>query len=125
MVWNLPFHIEFRSTSPKGWPQLTVDCRGQDFFGRSIPKGYGTTHVPTQPGRTCKTIRLFTPKSSSKLVEMIGRVKGKVAELMDAPTFLANNDGREMTRQHSGGKVQVVFSVSQMNMEHFGYSVLS
>ncbi|CAG9330564.1 unnamed protein product [Blepharisma stoltei] len=125
LVWNFPFNLGFRSTNLKGWPQLIITCIGGDFLGREVIKGYGNGHIPTQPGRHERTLYMYRPKSSSILVNFIGALKGKLAELIDPPSTLGMADGREVTRMESGGSVKIVFQVSQTNMEKFGYSVKS
>lgn len=50
IVWNYPFEVIFRSTNPNGWPQLIITVYGLDFIGRSVIKGYGSLHLPTEPG---------------------------------------------------------------------------
>ena len=123
IVWNFPFNLAYRSTCPKGWPQITMTFVGPDFLGREIVKGYSTVHVPTQPGRHERTAYAFVPKSSSILVNIIGHLRGKVPELIDPARTLAEAYGREVVRADSGGSVKVVFNVSEKNMESFGYTI--
>lgn len=123
IVWNFPFNVTFRSTCPKGWPQITLCLYGPDFLGREVVKGYSTIHVPIQPGRHERTAKSFKPKSSSLLVEFLGYMKGKVPELIDPPRTLAEPYGREVVRAQSGGSVKIVFNVSEKNLESFGYSI--
>lgn len=125
LVWNFPFNLGFRSTNPKGWPQVIVTCIGGDFLGREVVKGYANGHVPTQPGRHQRTLKMFHPKSSSILVTFIGMLKGKIAELIDPSSTLGSGEGREVTRMGSGGSIKVVFQISQSNLDKFGYSVKS
>ena len=123
IIWNFPFNCSFRSTCPKGWPQMTLSLYGPDFLGREIIKGYSTIHVPCQPGRHERTAKTFHPKSASLLVEFLGMMKGKVPELVDPSRTLADAYGREVIRAQSGGIVRIVFNVAEKNMESFGYSV--
>ena len=123
IVWNFPFSLAYRSTTPKGWPQITISLVGPDFMGREVIKGYTTVHVPIQPGRHERTGLTFTPKSSSHLVNFLGYIRGKVPELIDPPKTLADSYGREVIRANSGGSVNIVFNVSQKNMDSFGYTI--
>ena len=50
VIWNFPFDLTYKSTTPMGWPQLVVILYGVDLIGRIVIKGYGSVHVPTQPG---------------------------------------------------------------------------
>ena len=79
------------------------------MFGREVIEGYGTVHVPTQPGRHTRYLRTFTPVASSMLTKILGWATGKNAEYMDAPTLIAGGEGREVTRVKSGGLVKIVF----------------
>lgn len=124
IVWNFPFNIAYRSTCPKGWPQLTMTLIGPDFLGREIVKGYTTIHAPIQPGRHIKTANAFVPRSSSILVHFLGQVRGKVPELIDPPKTLAEAYGREVIRADSGGSVNIVFNITEKNMESFGYAIV-
>lgn len=125
IVWNFPFNIAFRSTCPKGWPQITLAIFGSDLLGREVVKGYATLHLPVQPGRHVKDVRCFRPKSSSLLVQFLGYIKGKTPELIDPPRTLAENIGREVIRVDSDGTVNIVFNISQKNLESFGYSIVN
>lgn len=122
IVWNFPFDLGYRSTSAKGWPQLVLTIVGPDFLMREVIVGYGNTHVPTTPGRHVRKIKLFRPRASSFMVAFIGWLKGIVAELIDPSRTLAKTDGREVTRMDSGGRVKVVFTISEQNMKELGYS---
>lgn len=123
IVWNFPFNIAYRSTCPKGWPQITMFLVGPDFLGREVVKGYTTMHVPLQPGRHERSAKTFTPKSSSILVQFLGVLKGKLPELVDSSRTLAEPYGREVIRADSGGAVKIVFNVAEKNLESFGYTI--
>jgi len=123
LVFNFPFRLSYRSVNPKGWPQLVVTCIGPDFLGREVVKGYGNTYVPIQPGSHTKTLYLYKPKSSSYLVQFVGWLRGKTPELMDPKRTVGLAEGREVTRMESAGTLKVVFNLTQLNMDHFGYSV--
>lgn len=121
IVWNFPFELGFRSTSPKGWPICVLTLVGPDFRGREVIKGYGNVHVPPMSGRFERQIRLFRPEASSMLVRLVGWLKGKLAELIDPSKTLGRNEGREVTRMRSGGTAKIVFIVKTINMEVNGY----
>jgi B9 domain-containing protein 1 len=123
LVWNFPFEVGFRSTNPKGWPVLVLSSTGPDALGRDVVRGYGNVHVPTCPGRHVRHIPLFQPVSASLMLNWMGICRGKRPELCDPVATLGKGQGREVTRMTSYGHVKVVFNVSQINMERFGYSV--
>ncbi len=50
IVFNFPFEATFSTTNPSGWPQIVLTLYGPDVFGRSVVKGYGSVHIPTEPG---------------------------------------------------------------------------
>eukprot|EP00913_Durusdinium_trenchii_P032865 g30766.t1 len=84
-------------------------------------KGYGSVHVPCQPGRHTRTIRLYCPLSSSPLTRLLGALFGNPAQLVD-PRILAGTDGREVIRVQSGGKVRVHFDVMLKDTSSFNYA---
>lgn len=102
---------------------LVVSTTGPDILGRDVIRGYGNVHVPTSPGRHVRIIPLFQPLSASMMLSFLGICKGKRPELCDPVATLGKGQGREVTRMTSYGHVKVVFNVSQINMERFGYSV--
>lgn len=51
VVWNFPIGLAFKSTSPFGWPRIVVTVYGTDLCNRRVIKGYGSVHVPCQPGK--------------------------------------------------------------------------
>ena len=122
IVWNFPFEATYRSLNVQGWPQIVVYLSGKDMFGREVIEGYGTVHVPTQPGRHTRYLRTFTPVASSVLTKILGWATGKNAEYLDAPTLIAGGEGREVTRVKSGGLVKIVFQVTQRNLASMGYA---
>ena len=50
VVWNTPFECAFRTTTLLGWPQLMLTVEAPNIFGKTIRIGYGSVHLPTQPG---------------------------------------------------------------------------
>mmetsp|Transcript_55529 Transcript_55529/g.159681 ORF Transcript_55529/g.159681 Transcript_55529/m.159681 type:complete len:484 (-) Transcript_55529:89-1540(-) len=121
VVWNFPLGLVFKSTSPFGWPRLVVTVYGTDMCNRRVIKGYGSVHVPCQPGRHQRTIRLYCPLSSSPFTRLLGALFGNPAQLVD-PRLVAGAEGREVVRVQSGGKVRVVFDVLLKDTEAFNYS---
>lgn len=121
VVWNFPIGLVFKSTSPFGWPRLVVTVLGTDMCNRRVPRGYGSVHLPCQPGHHERTIRLYRPVSSSPFTRILGALFGNPAQLVD-PRHAAEAEGREMIRVQSGGKVRVLFDVLLTDTEAFGYS---
>jgi len=121
VVWNFPIGLVYKSTSPFGWPRIVVSVYGTDLCNRRIIKGYGSAHVPCQPGRHKRTIRLYCPLSSSPLTRLLGALFGNPAQLVD-PRLVAGTEGREVVRTQSNGKVQVSFDVLLKDTEPFNYT---
>ena len=121
-VWNMPFEVSLRSTNPTGWPQLVISCYSPDFFGREILKAYGVCYFPTISGSHERTLYMFSPMSSSEIINAVGVFLGQKAEIINAPNVLSTGDGREVIRAQSEGIVQVKFNVHLTNMECFGYN---
>ena len=120
VVWNYPFEIAFRANNVSGWPQIVLTVTNRDFLGRDQVCGYGTVHVPTQPGTHTRYINLFRPVSSSLISQVLGFFNGKNAEYVSPTELLSKNDGREVTRVQSGGTVKIQFHVTMKNMDSFG-----
>jgi len=120
VVWNYPFEIAFKSLNVSGWPQIVVTLTNRDYLGRDQVCGYGTVHVPTQPGTHTRYINLFKPISSSLISQVLGWFNGKNAEYVSPTELLARNEGREITRVQSGGIAKVQFHVTMKNMDQFG-----
>jgi B9 domain-containing protein 1 len=120
VVFNYPFELTFRAHNVSGWPQIVLTLTDRDFLGRDQICGYGTVHVPTQPGTHTRYINLFKPVSSSLIASVLGWIYGKNAEYISPSELLSKNEGRDVTRVQSGGTVKVVFHVTMKNMEDFG-----
>jgi hypothetical protein len=84
-VWNLPIDVTFKSTNPQGWPRLVVSVYCQDLFGRYVVRGYGSTLIPTVPGRYVRYIRCFTPVASTLLQGLLGWMTGSTPEVRGSP----------------------------------------
>lgn len=121
VVWNFPLALVFKSTSPFGWPRIVVTVYGTDLCNRRVVKGYGSVHLPCQPGRHVRTIRLYCPLSSSPLTRLLGALFGNPAQLID-PRLVAGTEGREVVRVQSGGKVRLVFDILLKDTEAFSYT---
>jgi len=121
VVWNFPIGIVFKSTSPFGWPRIVISVYGTDMCNRRVIKGYGSVHIPCQPGRHSRVIRLYRPISSSPLQRLLGALFGNTAQLVD-PRVVAGTEGREVIRVQSGGRVRVLFEVLLKDTEIFNYT---
>lgn len=122
VVWNFPYDVAFQSQNAFGWPRLIVNVYGCDFFGRPTIIGYGSIHIPAQPGRHVRTIRLFRPIASSTFVRFMGWLVGKNPEFVD-PTLAALPEGREVARVSTGGAVKVNFNVLVKDAQLFNYTM--
>ena len=47
IIWNFPFGVSYQAKTLHSWPQIVVVLYGTDYFGRSVPRGYGNVHLPT------------------------------------------------------------------------------
>lgn len=121
VVWNFPIGLVLKSTSPFGWPRIAVVVYGTDLCNRRVVKGYGSVHVPCQPGRHARTVRLYCPLSSSPLTRLLGALFGNPAQLVD-PRIITGVESREVIRVQSGGQVRVTFEVMLKDTETFNYS---
>ncbi|MCQ2821590.1 MAG: B9 domain-containing protein [archaeon] len=122
-VWNFPFEIGYKTTNPSGWPQIVISIFGPDFLGREVVKAYGTCHIPTTPGSHVRTLQLFSPISSSIIIELLGYALGQKAEIINAPRVMSTGEGRELIRTQSEGAMTIRFNVQISNMEELGYNV--
>jgi hypothetical protein len=61
IIWNFPFGVTFQTKNIMGWPQIVVIIYGTDYYGRSIPKGYGNIHLPMKEGIHHRKMRIFKP----------------------------------------------------------------
>ncbi|CAK0910631.1 unnamed protein product [Prorocentrum cordatum] len=121
VVWNFPIGLVLKSTSPFGWPRIAVVVYGTDMCNRRVVKGYGSVHVPCQPGRHVRTVRLYCPLSSSPLTRLFGALFANPAQLVD-PRIITGVESREVIRVQSGGQVRVTFEVMLKDTETFNYS---
>lgn len=121
VVWNFPIGLVLKSTSPFGWPRIALVVYGTDMCNRRVVKGYGSVHVPCQPGRHARTVRLYCPLSSSPLTRLLGALFANPAQLVD-PRIITGVESREVIRVQSGGQVRVTFEVLLKDTETFNYS---
>jgi hypothetical protein len=85
--WNHPIDACFRSTSPFGWPQITLAVYGVDpATGRDVVRGYGAAPLPASPGRHRLRVRLFRPRAATAATGAAGWWSGRPAEFADART---------------------------------------
>lgn len=112
-----------KSTNPSGWPQIVVSCFCPDFFGREVLKAYGVAYVPTSSGMHTRTVQMFSPLSSSAIIDFVGTFLGQKAELVNAPKVISTGNGREIIRTQSEGSMTIKFNVQLTNMELFGYNL--
>ena len=121
-VWNLPFELSLKSTNPSGWPQVVISCFCPDFFGREVLKAYGVVYVPTQQGTHTRTLQMFSPVSSSVIVDAVGIFLGQKAEIINQKV-LSSGEGREVIRTQSEGVLTIKFNIHLTNMEELGYNI--
>ena len=121
VVWNIPISCSFDSTSPSGWPRITVTVFSSDWYGRDILIGYGSLPVPTQPGMHKRTIELFAPVYSSWWRGFVGWLFGKRPMLTKADEFLVKSHaGRErVVVRATGGSVNVNVTVAIKGSDNF------
>uniref|UniRef100_K3WSI9 B9 domain-containing protein 1 n=1 Tax=Globisporangium ultimum (strain ATCC 200006 / CBS 805.95 / DAOM BR144) TaxID=431595 RepID=K3WSI9_GLOUD len=121
IIFNFPIDISFKSTNPFGWPRIVLSVYGLDALGRDVIRGYGSVHLPTCAGSTTRDVPLFKPLSSSLLQQFTAWLTGSPPEYFDAK-FITQNDGREVTRVCSTGKVRLVLNVVTSGMKKYGYA---
>ena len=83
-------------------------------------RGYGAVHLPISPGRHVLELPLFVPQPSSILQKAASFLIGPRPEFVD-PRFVAQGEGREITRVKSEGKVKISLNVVTKDMFKLGY----
>ncbi|CEM23188.1 unnamed protein product [Vitrella brassicaformis CCMP3155] len=121
VVINFPFNAVFKAQNAFGWPRVLVCIYATDWCNRRVIRGYSSVHVPTQPGRHVRWLRLYCPVASSWLSRFMGWLTGNRAEYID-PKTAAHSEGREVVRVRSGGRVKVVLNVLLKDTKPFNYS---
>ena len=66
---------------------------------------------------------MFSPVSSSVVVDAIGIFLGQKAEIINAPKVISTGEGREIMRAKSEGAMTVKFNIQLTNMEELGYNI--
>ncbi len=120
IVWNFPIDVTFRSTNVFGWPRIAVGVYGLDFFGRDVPRGYGSALIPLTPGTHEIEVPCYRPMASSWLNEWGAWLFGNPIEFYDSK-FVCQADGREVTRVRSTGVVKIKVTIATRGMKALGY----
>lgn len=123
LVWNFPLDITYKATNAFGWPQVVLSVYGIDAFGRDVVRGYGSVHLPMQPGNHQVKVRLYRPISSSLLQQFFGWLAGLPAEYADPAFPASGGPGRDLTRVKGAGFATLNVHVVQRDMTLFGYDV--
>ena len=121
VTWNFPIDVTFKSTNCYGWPRLALSVYGVDGMGRDVVRGYGSLLMPTSPGIHTRYVHMYTPVSSSLLQRFMAWISGTHPEFFDSK-FVAQGEGREVTRVENTGIVKVTVNIMSKGMESFGYS---
>ena len=121
VTWNFPIDVTFNSTNAYGWPRIAISVYGVDGMGRDVVRGYGSLLLPTTPGQHVRYVHMYTPVSSSVLQRFIAWMSGTHPEFFDSK-FVAQGEGREVTRVKNTGIVKVTVSIMSKGMEAFGYN---
>ena len=126
-VYNLPISCGFSSSTPFGWPRFVVTVFESDWRGRDVILGYGTTVVPSQPGRHSREVWLFAPAAKSWWEQLVNWVSGQRPMLTNPLTFLTRSQPNrdKVITVPSYSSIRVEFNISITNAEklnlHFGY----
>ncbi len=118
-VWNFPIEIAFRSTNISGWPKLILTIAESNGKSKYKPIGYGWIHIPLSPGQFVNTVKLFSPQNSSLFQSILSTILQKPPQFIN-PSFVAQNNGREVVRVSSKGSVRIRWNVMIKNMIKFG-----
>eukprot|EP00825_Cyclidium_porcatum_P051496 TRINITY_DN948_c0_g1_i1.p1 TRINITY_DN948_c0_g1~~TRINITY_DN948_c0_g1_i1.p1 ORF type:complete len:136 (-),score=22.55 TRINITY_DN948_c0_g1_i1:226-633(-) len=90
--------------------------------GRSVVKGYGCVHFPTEQGSHERIVHLYKPKPISLFSGLFGFLTAQVPEYVSSERVIAKGEGRDVTRVQSVGKIKVKFEVLKRNFNKFGYN---
>eukprot|EP00729_Bicosta_minor_P017205 gene17205-28828_t len=120
-VWNFPIDVTFKSTGPFGWP-IVLQVYGVDMLGRDVVRGYGARHLPISPGIHEQDVAMFVPVTSNFIQQALGWIVGKQPEFID-PKFVAQGNGREVTRVQSQGNVTLQLTTVMKDFTRFGFRV--
>lgn len=64
------------------------------MFGNDVITGYGSTHIPTVPGKTVRKVAMFVPESSTLTQSVMSFFTGRRAEFVDS-RIVSMSHGRE------------------------------
>ncbi|OQS04414.1 sporangia induced hypothetical protein [Thraustotheca clavata] len=120
LTLNFPIDMTFKTTNPYGWPRLVISVYGLDMLRRDVIRGYGSVLIPTVPGKHFKQVALFKPQSSSKLQAFTAWLTATPPEFFDS-RFIAQGQGRELTRVTSHGHITIDFNVVLHGFQNHGY----
>ena len=130
-TFNLPIAVTFRSTNVSDWPRLVVSVyvtaeasvfhSAQSAIDQCV--GVGWTFVPVAvTSNDTRHVRLTRPVSSSWAHWILSRISGRAPEFFDS-AFVAQSNGRDVTRTQSSGAVSVTFTTKMQNMKRHGYDI--
>nr|CCA22412.1 sporangia induced hypothetical protein [Albugo laibachii Nc14] len=117
---NFPIDISYTTTNLFGWPRVVLSVYGLDLLGRDVVRGYGTTYLPTAGCNVVREIPLFKPQSSTLLQHWTAKLSATQPEYYDS-RFIAQNEGRAVTRVSSGGKAVLRLNTMTRGMMEHGY----
>uniref|UniRef100_A0A915D9C6 B9 domain-containing protein 1 n=1 Tax=Ditylenchus dipsaci TaxID=166011 RepID=A0A915D9C6_9BILA len=124
IVLNTPLEATFTSSNPFGWPKIVLSCYGMDKFGNdAVIRGYGSTYIPSTPGRVIRQVPIFVPQASTGIQKIIGYFTGRRAEFVD-PRIVSMSEGREVTRVSTHGMVTISISSVFKDLKKLGYDSL-
>lgn len=122
IVWNFPIDLTFKATNVYGWPRLSLNIYGIDFFGRDVVRGYGSILIPLIPGIYNLEVETYVPLGSSILNNWISWLLGTPPEFFDSK-FVCQGEGRAVTRVQATGTVRVKLNIVTRGLHEVGYSV--
>ncbi|OQV20787.1 putative B9 domain-containing protein 1 [Hypsibius exemplaris] len=124
-VFNFPLDVTFKSTNPRGWPQLVLCTYGRDTWGQEIIRGYGVCFIPVSLGSNIKKmVGMFVPEASNTASKLSTLFSGRPPELYD-PRILSRNRGREVLRTSSKGCLHLVFNIISKDTQRLAYNLAS
>ncbi|XP_055338453.1 B9 domain-containing protein 1-like [Paramacrobiotus metropolitanus] len=122
-VYNFPLDVTFKSTNPRGWPQIVFCAYGRDTWGREVIRGYGVTHIPLAIGSEMeRVVGLFTPDPSNVAGGFASWLSGRRPELND-PRTIARNRGREVLQTSSKGCLHLRLNIITKDLHKLQYTI--
>ena len=122
IVWNFPIDITFKSTNVYGWPRIAISIYGLDFFGRDVPRGYGSALIPLVAGQHEVEVACYRPMASSWLNEWGAWFFGNPPEYI-YQEFVCQSEGRDVTRVKRTGTINLKINVTTRGMNALGYDI--